>query len=43
VRYADPDIFQQGPRYRGGGFAGAGFLPDEVPIIARRGERVVPP
>ncbi|HEX2364448.1 MAG TPA: hypothetical protein VHJ00_05390, partial [Bradyrhizobium sp.] len=27
----------------GGGFAGSGLLPDEVPIIARRGELVVPP
>ena len=26
----------------GGGFAGSGLLPDEVPIIARRGELVVP-
>ena len=24
-------------------FAGSGLLPDEVPIIARRGELVVPP
>ena len=31
------------PRYHGGGFAGSGLLPDEVPIIARRGELVVPP
>ena len=29
-------------RRRGGGFAGSGLLPDEVPIIAR-GELVVPP
>jgi hypothetical protein len=43
VRYADPDIFEHAPRYHGGGFAGSGLLPDEVPIIARRGELVVPP
>ena len=34
---------QQAPRYRGGGDAGSGLLPDEVPIIAWRGELVVPP
>jgi hypothetical protein len=43
VRYADPGIFAHAPRYHGGGFAGSGLLPDEVPIIARRGELVVPP
>jgi hypothetical protein len=43
VRYADHDIFEHAPRYHGGGFAGSGLLPDEVPIIARRGELVVPP
>ena len=43
VRYADPSIFEHAPRYHGGGFAGSGLLPDEVPIIARRGELVVPP
>jgi lambda family phage tail tape measure protein len=43
ARYADPGIFDQAPRYHGGGFAGSGLLPDEVPIIARRGELVVPP
>jgi hypothetical protein len=42
ARYADPGIFEDAPRYHGGGFAGAGLLPDEVPIIARRGELVVP-
>jgi lambda family phage tail tape measure protein len=41
VRYADPGIFEHAPRYHGGGFAGSGLLPDEVPIIARRGELVV--
>jgi len=43
ARYADPGIFEYAPRYHGGGFAGSGLLPDEVPIIARRGELVVPP
>jgi lambda family phage tail tape measure protein len=43
IRYADPGIFEQAPRYHGGGFAGSGLLPEEVPIIARRGELVVPP
>jgi hypothetical protein len=43
VRYADFAIFEHAPRYHGGGFAGSGLLPDEVPIIARRGELVVPP
>jgi lambda family phage tail tape measure protein len=43
VRYADPGLFDHAPRYHGGGFAGSGLLPDEVPIIARRGELVVPP
>jgi lambda family phage tail tape measure protein len=43
VRYADPGLFEHAPRYHGGGFAGSGLLPDEVPIIARRGELVVPP
>jgi Lambda phage tail tape-measure protein (Tape_meas_lam_C) len=43
MRYADHDIFEHAPRYHGGGFAGSGLLSDEVPIIARRGELVVPP
>jgi lambda family phage tail tape measure protein len=43
VRYADAAAFEQAPRYHGGGVAGSGLLPDEVPIIARRGELVVPP
>jgi lambda family phage tail tape measure protein len=43
VRYADPGIFEHAPRYHAGGFAGSGLLPDEVPIIARRGELVMPP
>ena len=42
-RYAAAAVFEQAPRYHGGGFAGFGLLPDEVPIIARRGELVVPP
>ncbi|HEX3210137.1 MAG TPA: phage tail tape measure C-terminal domain-containing protein, partial [Geminicoccaceae bacterium] len=43
VRYADAGIFEHAPRYHAGGFAGFGLLSDEVPIIARRGELVVPP
>ena len=43
VRYADAGVFEHAPRYHGGGFAGSGLLPDEVLIIARRGELVVPP
>jgi lambda family phage tail tape measure protein len=43
VRYVDTGIFEHAPRYHGGGFAGSGLLPDEIPIIARRGELVVPP
>jgi lambda family phage tail tape measure protein len=43
VRYADAAIFEHAPRYHDGAFAGSGLLPDEVPIIARRGELVVPP
>jgi hypothetical protein len=39
---ADPSIFEHALRYHGGGFAGSGLLPDEVPITARRGELVVP-
>jgi hypothetical protein len=43
TRHADPAIFDQAPRCHTGGFAGGGLLPDQVPIIARRGELVVPP
>ena len=43
TRYAEAAVFEHAPRYHGGGFAGSGLLPDEVPIIARRGELVVPP
>jgi phage-related minor tail protein len=43
IRYADAALFEHAPRYHGGGFAGSGLLPDEVPIIARCGELVVPP
>ena len=43
MRYADTAVFEHAQRYHGGGFAGSGLLPDEVPIIARRGELVVPP
>ncbi len=41
-RYAEPTTFADAPRFHGG-FAGGGLLPDEVPIIARSGELVVPP
>jgi lambda family phage tail tape measure protein len=43
ARYADAGIFDRAPRYHAGGIAGSSLLPDEVPIIARRGELVVPP
>jgi hypothetical protein len=43
MRFADPAVFEHAPRYHGGSFAGAGLLPEEVPIIAQRGELVVPP
>jgi hypothetical protein len=43
TRYAEVAVFEHAPRYHGGGFAGSSLLPDEVPIIARRGELVVPP
>jgi hypothetical protein len=43
IRYADAAMFEHATRYHGGGFAGAGLLPDDIPIIARRGELVVPP
>ncbi len=43
MRYSDTAVFEHASRYHGGGFAGSGLLPDEVPIIARRGELVVPP
>jgi lambda family phage tail tape measure protein len=43
VRNTDAALFEHAPRYHGGGFAGSGLLPEEVPIIARRGELVVPP
>jgi hypothetical protein len=43
VRYADAVVFEHAPRYHGGGFAGSALLPDEIPIIARRGELVVSP
>ena len=43
LRYVDTAAFDHALRYHGGGFAGSGLLPDEVPIIARRGELVVPP
>jgi hypothetical protein len=43
TRYANAAVFEHAEHYHGGGFAGSGLLPDEVPIIARRGELVVPP
>ena len=43
TRYAEVAAFDHAPRYHGGGFAGSGLLPDEVPIVARPGELVVPP
>ena len=43
MRYADLGILDHASRYHGGGFTGSGLLPDEVPIIARPGELVVPP
>ena len=43
MRFANPGVFDHAPRYHAGGVAGSGLLPDEVPIIARRGELVVPP
>jgi hypothetical protein len=43
MRYADAAVFEHAPRYHSGGFSGSDLLPDEVPIIARRGELVVPP
>jgi lambda family phage tail tape measure protein len=36
-RYTDAAVFEHAPRYHGGGFAGSGLLPDEVPIIAGAG------
>ena len=38
LRYVDAAVFEHAQRYHGGGFAGSGLLPDQVPIIARRGE-----
>ena len=40
-RLAPPEVFAAAPRYHAGGIAG--LLPDEVPIIARRGEGVFTP
>ncbi len=40
---APVSVFASAPRYHGGGVAGAPWLrPDEVPIIAKRGEVVIP-
>ena len=48
-RLVPPAIFDEAPRYHSGGIAGlrpdggiAGLRPDEVPIIAQRGETVLP-
>jgi hypothetical protein len=42
VRQADPGLFAHAPRFHGGGLIGwPGLRPDEVPIIARRGEEVL--
>jgi hypothetical protein len=43
TRYANAAVFDHAPRYHSAGFAGGGLLPNEVPIIARRGGLVVPP
>lgn len=40
VRLASPSIFANAPRYHGGGIAG--LLPDEIPAILQKGERVIP-
>ncbi|MBN8978010.1 MAG: phage tail length tape measure family protein [Rhizobiales bacterium] len=39
-RSVDPAVFHGAPRYHGGGIAG--LMPDEVPAILQRGERVIP-
>jgi hypothetical protein len=42
ARLADPSVFLGAPRYHSGGLVGMPRLqPDEVPIIARRGEEVL--
>ncbi len=48
-RLVPPEIFAGAPRFHSGGIAGlqpdggiAGLRPDEVPIIAERGERILP-
>jgi hypothetical protein len=42
VRHAEFGIFQHAPRFHTGGLVGwPGLRPDEVPIIARRGEEVL--
>jgi lambda family phage tail tape measure protein len=42
VRYAESGIFHHAPRFHAGGLVGRpGLRPDEVPIIARRGEEVL--
>ncbi|MCC3862597.1 phage tail tape measure C-terminal domain-containing protein [Pseudemcibacter aquimaris] len=43
MKLAPVGAFDGAPRFHTGGIAGGGLLPDEVPIIARRGELVIPP
>ncbi len=40
TRSVDPSVFHGAPRYHSGGIAG--LMPDEVPAILQRGERVLP-
>jgi len=40
TRSVDPSVFHGAPRYHTGGIAG--LMPDEVPAILQRGERVLP-
>lgn len=40
TRRVNPAIFANAQRYHGGGWPGLNLAPDEVPIIAQRGERV---
>jgi hypothetical protein len=42
-RLASPQVFRHAERLHTGGIAGMGLLPDEVPVIARKGEIVLPP
>jgi hypothetical protein len=40
TRYIHPAYFDDAPRYHSGGIAG--LMPDEVPAILQRGERIIP-